>query len=106
MKNLQLFTMKNLHLIGGLADDFDAQLKTAVRDCRERPGMKKPREITIRLRCCPHENGDDVLVEVTTGNKMPTKVAETYRMMATAQDGLKFNPDNPETTQQTDFLEE
>ena len=106
MKNLQLFTMKNPHLIRGLAEDFDGQLRTMVRDCRDRPGMKKPRELTIRLRCHPHENGEDVLVDVTTGNKLPTKIAETYRMMATTADGLKFNPDSPESTAQSDFLEE
>jgi hypothetical protein len=105
-KQLQLFLLKNMHLVQGLADDFDGQIQTMVRDCKERPGMKRPREITIRVRLTPHENGEDVLLEVTTGNKLPTKMAEKYRMMTTTNHGLKFNPDNPETPQQSDFLEE
>ena len=100
MARQQVFDLKTLHLVGRLAEDFDEQCRMLVRDCRERPGLKKRRKLQITLWFDPVETGDDVIVHCETTNSLPTRSAETYRMMATAKDGLKFQPDSPERPDQ------
>lgn len=95
MAKLELLTVASLHAIDGLAADFDSQLAAAVLDCRERPGNNGARKIKICVEVSPCETGDDVTVHVTTESRSPSRRLADYRMMATRNGGLKFNPQSP-----------
>jgi hypothetical protein len=90
------FKLQTIHQIGKLAEDFDALLAAAVADCKSRPGMTKPREITLKVIVTPStEDERDVVVKSLVGAKTPGRGALPYLMQATAKNELMFNPDSP-----------
>lgn len=97
----QLLTLRSLHLLGDgtLDTDFTATLAAAARDCVERAGIDKTREVKIvfTLRPVIAANGscDDVEVDVQVASKSPAKQVPTYTMTCTKNGGLKFQPDSP-----------
>lgn len=99
-----VFRLESLHKIDALKEDFDRQLKAAVEDCRERPGLKQAREVTVKLKIVPHaQDADDVVVHVQTTSKTPTRAIDPYRMQRTMNDGLKFQPNSPIDPDQESF---
>ena len=105
-RQMLVFDLKSLHRVEGLAEDFDTLLKTLVRDAMERPGVKKKRQVKVCVDVTPMDNGDDIDVVVRTASTLPARTAVGYRMLSTAKGGLKFNPTNPDTPEQADFLED
>jgi hypothetical protein len=91
-----LFKLESIHKIGHLAEDFDALLTQAVRDCKERPAMAKPREIKLTVRVIPSkQSADDVEVHSVVTGKTPAREALPYLMQTTINNGLKFAPNSP-----------
>lgn len=91
-----VFRLESLHKIDALKEDFDKLLAQAVADCRDRPGLKKAREIKLTIKISPHEQDpDDVVVEQTCTAKVPARAIDRYRMQRTHNDGLKFQPNSP-----------
>lgn len=91
-----VFKLETIHKVGHLAEDFDTLLTQAVRDCKERPAMAKPREIKLTVRVTPSkQEADDVIVQSVVTGKTPAREALPYLMQTTVNDGLKFAPSSP-----------
>ena len=102
-----LFKLDTLHKVSHLAEDFEALVTEAVRDCKARPGMQKPREIKIVVKITPHkQTPDDVVVQSSIGAKTPTREADPYLMQTTVNNGLKFAPMTPMDPDQGELFEE
>ena len=86
-------TLARLHeLSPDLTADFTHQLSVAVRDCKEKPQVKDPREVTVKLKIRPHpEDGDDVLITPVTTIKMPPRKNESIRARRTHRGQLQFD---------------
>lgn len=101
MAKMELFTIRELHLIdsGELEKDFNDQLKALVNDCVNRPGIEKDRTLKLELILSPAKKSDgtceDVFVLCRTSSKMPSRPVAPYRMAATKNGALKFQPDSP-----------
>lgn len=56
--------LETLHLIPGLAEDFDQQVMVMVEDCKKRPAINKARKIKLEIEIKPHpQDPDDGLGE-------------------------------------------
>lgn len=107
MGTKSVFKLETIHMVGHLAEDFDAMLTAAVRDCRERPAMTKPREIKLTVKVVPHKDGaDDVVVAAAVTGKSPAREALPYLMQTTVNNGLKFAPSSPMDPDQGELFEE
>jgi len=97
----QLFTLKNLHLLGDgdLERDFEVTLASLVKDCTARPSIEKLREVKLVVQLKPKVNQDgtcdDVIVSVQVASKALAKQVSPYVMRATVNGGLKYSPDSP-----------
>jgi len=89
---------------GRLRAGIDQALRRAQTDCADRPGLKKPRRITlvIDMTPLPNEAGDldtvDVGFQVT--EKTPNRQSKVYNMKATPG-GLLFNEMSPTDIKQS-----
>lgn len=56
------------HLSEAFAKSIDAEIKEAMRDCNDRPRLKKPRKLKFEIAFTPvvntEDKGDDELIEV------------------------------------------
>ncbi len=96
MARNQVFNLKSIGKISDLELSFDEQLASCVRDCMERPGLSRTREVTLKVRLTPYvEDPDEVDVECEVSSKVPTRKIDKYHMLITTQGGLKFQPDAP-----------
>jgi len=96
MPNKSVFKLETIHKVGHLAEDLDALLTAAVRDCKERPEMARPREIKLTIRVTPSkQEADDVVVHSVVTAKSPAREALPYLMQTTINNGLKFAPSSP-----------
>lgn len=101
-----VFNLESVHKIGRLAEDFDAALVAAVRDCKERPGLRNPREIKLTVRVIPHpQEPEDCIVHSQVTTKSPARVADAYKMQSTHNHGLKFAPSSPMDPDQGELFE-
>lgn len=93
MSQTATLTLETLHKLSpGLASDFIDQLEAACADCRQRPALAKPREVTIKLTITPHpEDPDDVLIEPVTTRKTPARRIEPIRARRTHKNQLQFD---------------
>jgi len=106
MPNKSVFNLETIHKVGHLAEDFDGLLTNAVRDCKERPGMQKAREIKLIVRVTPDkEDPEDVIVQSVVSGKTPAREASPYKMQTTVNNGLKFAPSSPMEPDQGELFE-
>lgn len=103
---IERFSLESLaHLDNGrLRAGLDQALRRAQNDCTDRPGLKKPRRITLTIDMTPvpNEAGDldscDVAFQVT--ERTPNRQSKVYNMKATAG-GLLFNELSPSDIKQS-----
>lgn len=103
---IEKFSLESLaHLDNGrLRAGLDQALRRAQTDCTDRPGLKKPRRITLTIDMTPvpNEAGDlescDVAFQVT--EKTPNRQSKVYNMKATPG-GLLFNELSPNDIKQS-----
>lgn len=99
--NLRPFSLSELSAYAGgeLAQNFDALLAAAVRDCVERPTVEKKRTVSIVINVTPVRDSDgtcsDVVLDVQTPAKTPAKQLQPHVMRATVSGGLRYAPDSP-----------
>lgn len=107
MEAKSIFKLQSIYRVGHLAEDFDGLLTAAVRDCKERPGMQKPRDIKLVVRVTPaKDDPDDVIVASHVESKVPARQALPYRMQTTHKDGLMFAPSSPMEPDQGELFDE
>jgi hypothetical protein len=105
MAGYQAFSLRNLYKITPLAEAFDDLLRSLARDCIDRPGETKNRELTIKLKITPDASDpDNVIVEPVIGNKMPSRRIDRYRMTTAADGEIRFQPNFPLDPHQQDLL--
>ena len=99
-----VYDLAGAQKIDALREEFNRRMSDAVADCKSRPGVKQPRVVTLIVKVTPHpQEPDDVLVDHEVKAKTPTKHIDRYRMQATANNGLKFQPNSPEEPDQEGF---
>ena len=104
MASKSVYNLAGAQKIASLQEEFDKRVAAAVEDCRQRPGIKKAREVTLTVKLTPHpQDADDVFVDHEVKAKLPIKRIDTYRMQATNNNGLKFQPNSPEQPDQEGF---
>ena len=102
---LEKFDITSLATIDGgeIREAFEDALKRCRLDCQSRPGVQKPRKVSITANLVPicDDNGKlgscDVQFEVT--DSLPKRVSPNYNMKAT-RTGLLFNEESPQDVNQ------
>jgi hypothetical protein len=103
----QLLCLKTLpsYAAGDLTKRFDELLAKQVKDCIDRPGIEKARTLTLKITLRPKKkqdgSADDVYVDVDLATKGPGYPLQCYLMTATNNGGLRFQPDNPMSPDQS-----
>lgn len=94
------FTLENLRLLdfGKIGAAFQVELERVVKDCMDRPGDDHAREVTIKFRIAPTEEGgitncDTVSVECEISSAVPKRRTKVYEMRPNINGQLTFNPD-------------
>lgn len=84
--------LQTLHLIPGLADDFDRQIESLVADCKQRPGLEKARVLELKITVEPHpQDADDVWIRPIIGSKRPATQIDAIRGRRTRTGQLQFD---------------
>lgn len=84
--------LETLHLIPGLAEDFDRQVEQLVADCKQRPGLAKPRKLKLELDVEPHaDDADDVWVRPVISTRRPATQIDPVRGRRTRAGQLQFD---------------
>lgn len=88
---------------GRIREAFEKELKRAEADCKDRPALKKPREVVLVAVLVPVLGHDgecesvDVRFEIQA--KVPRRTSKVYNMRSTPG-GLLFNELSPEDVRQ------
>lgn len=89
---------------GRLRVGLDQALKRVCDDCADRPGLKKPRRVTVEFEVMPVEftDGelDSVQVEFSIKERIPARSSKAYNMRAGSNGALLFNELAPEDVDQ------
>lgn len=98
------FTLTSLASMdqGRIALAFEAALSRCNEDCKDRPGVKAARKVTITATLQPNMEGDDLdSVNVTfhISDNVPKRASKAYNMAA-GRDGLVFNDVAPDNAKQ------
>ena len=97
----QLLTRKTLpsYATGELETRFNDLLVKLCKDCIERPGIDKARTLTLKVTLHPKKKddgtADDVIVAIGLETRGPGFPMSPYLMRATANGGLRFQPESP-----------
>ena len=79
---------------------FDKEIAKSIADCRDRPRLLRPREVTVKLKMHPHpQDEEDVVIAIEVAQaKLPGAVTDTVRMQTNAKGEATFRSefnDNP-----------
>lgn len=86
------FKLEQLHLVPGLAEDFNRQVAALVQDCKQRPGLNKPRMIKVEIEIKPHANDpEDVWIKPKLSTKRPATAIDPIRGRITKAGQLQFD---------------
>jgi hypothetical protein len=85
---------------GTVAIAFNRELRRALADCLDRPGVKAARKVALEVSIKPDEN-DGSYPDVTIKVKSGTPEKTTSRTVRAHRDGLYFNSDSAENPNQT-----
>jgi len=96
---------------GRLAGEFNEDLATLARDCRDRPLLATARRLTltIDIKPVPPASGAGPVgtsVTATMDTSIPKRKTTAYAMELTLDDALQFRADSPEDPQQTTLADE
>jgi hypothetical protein len=109
LKTLTLARLKDVD--GGKpALMFEHDLAVAVRDCRDRPGDKTPRVVTLEIILTPSMDDEgacsDLAVQGRSHARLPKRRTKPYSMGVGVSGELFFNPDSPTNVRQATLLED
>lgn len=106
---MEKLTLSNLHKVdgGSIALAVDQGLAEIYKDCLDRDNMRKPRELSLKLKFTPDpgESGgglDRVLIGFEIGSKIPGKSTVITAKNVPRMNGFAFHDD----TNNTGFLPE
>jgi hypothetical protein len=86
------FKLEQLHLVPGLAEDFNRQVAALVADCKQRPALKKKRIIKIEIEIEPHANDpEDVWIVPKLSTRRPATQIDPIRGRITKAGQLQFD---------------
>lgn len=103
---LQKLTLASLAEIDGgrLNEAFSQALKRVVDDCEDRPGVKKPRTVSIQLEITPvlDQDGmcDEAKVQGTVVDNVPKRKTKIWDMSLRKGGHLMFRPDSLDDAEQ------
>lgn len=104
LRQLKLDTLKDLDF-GRPAVAFEQSVADAVRDCKDRPGDKRPRKVCLEFVLVPviEQDGDCTGVEGEFKIKvsLPHRQTKPYSFGLTRQGHLLFSDNAPENIEQT-----
>lgn len=87
----------------GLA--IDKELRAVVDDCMDRPGLVKPRAVTIKLAVVPQigEDGvcEAVVVDAVVHHSKPPRQSRPMQMAVRGNGDLIFNDASPDDVRQS-----
>jgi len=99
------FNAKSLCKLGDFEERFNELVAFATRDCLDRPGMEKPREILVKIKLTPDKTDRaNVLVSTQLSGKRPVQPIDEYRMATNAACELSFQPAFPMEPDQSDMF--
>ena len=102
---LQKFDLATLTELDGarIRTAFDQAIERLTEDCKDRPGVKKARTVTLTVSLVPLANDDGDLDTVDVDFKfkesMPKRASRTYNMLPTRK-GLYVNEMSPDEVKQ------
>lgn len=103
MTKLTLAMLKDLDM-GRVAAGFQKELDHIVKDCEDRPGDVRARQVTLKLSLVPDSDGmgvcETVQGEFSITSSVPNRVSKKYQMRVHANGSLLFNPESPEDVTQ------
>jgi len=80
-------------------------VRDAVRDCMDRPVLKKTRKVTFTMSLMPvvDDRGDfeQAKIEFATRTTLPMQGTPTYHVRADRDGRLRYNTDDPTSSQPT-----
>lgn len=103
---LEVFNTEALARLDGgrLRVGLDQALKRATADCEDRPGLKKPRRITLEIEITPVMEGggtlDSVVLDFSIKERVPARSSKAYSMRAGHDGALLYNELAPEDVDQ------
>lgn len=107
MGRYQSFTLQSIYKMKQLRETFDELLKTLCRDCLDRPGETKPRELVLKLQMKPDAaDSDNLIVSPVLSAKMPSRKQDAYKMTTSVQGDLRFQPNFPMDPHQQDLFDD
>lgn len=100
-QQLHELTLESLaNLDGGrIGTAFQLSLKRAIQDCEDRPGVKKPREITLKLGILPVAAADDatcdeVAYQCVVSDSVPKRQTRIYSARVRSGGKAAFNDES------------
>ena len=110
MKGMRSLSLQSLaeYDNGVLGAAFKLELQKMILDMENRPSLKKPRTITLKITMTPEDlNGPSGLDEVSfhcdISSKAPNRVSRSLPMKCGANGDLLFNANSPENPDQMTF---
>ncbi len=107
LTELNLSTLEQID--GGTAVEmFKVEMLHAVRDCDDRPALKKPRTVTLECVITPESDDHGVLLGVSLDfhvkSKVPMRKTKPVHAFVDSKGRVLFNPNSPDNVnQQTIF---
>jgi len=99
--NLHELTLESLAKLDGgrVGTAFQLSLKRAIQDCEDRPGVKKPREIVIKLGILPVAAADDAICDEVAWqahitDTVPKRQTRVYSARVRAGGKAAFNDES------------
>lgn len=81
-----------LHMLPGVAEDFDMQIRRLVEDCKARPAIDKARVLKIELKITPHpQDPADVQIAPVLTTKSPATAHDPIRARCSRSNQLQFD---------------
>lgn len=103
---LTKLTLKSLETLddGRIREAVNQALRRCEDDCRDRPGVKQNRSVTISINLEPQQCGetgtlDSVDIAIDIKEKIPARKSKRYNALAKGH-GLFFNEASPEDVDQ------
>lgn len=88
---------------GRLRITLEDAIRLMHEDCRDRPGLKKPRKIVLQISMDPIQDGNElesVNVDFSVKATPPGRTSRIYNMRSDKKRGLLFNDASPDAARQ------
>lgn len=108
LTELTLSTLEQID--GGLAVEmFKVEMLHAVRDCDDRPALKKPRTVTLECvitpECDDHGSMTGVELDFQVKSKVPMRKTKPVHAFVDSKGKILFNPNSPDNVNQATIFD-